>query len=74
MNLYNRKTFCKQRTVLEQRRRLIQVKVESDKIALSILPQKVWQDLRSGQHQRFVSDGAFHRRYHISCHVLFGVT
>jgi len=59
VEMFSKKVFVKNEEILAKHKNLKEAKVASDRIALSILPRKVWEDLRQEKHQVF-QDG-FHQ-------------
>ncbi|KAI9220013.1 adenylate and guanylate cyclase catalytic domain-containing protein [Blastocladiella britannica] len=58
---YTRKTFLNNRELYLRKRKYEDELLQAEKIALSILPRTVWDELKGGQHQKFEFDSIFHK-------------
>lgn len=59
VEMFSRKVFVKNDEILSKHKKLKEAKEASDHIALSVLPRRVWEDLRQEKHQVF--QGGYHQ-------------
>lgn len=74
---YTRKTFLTHRLLTKNQQKLTEAGTQAENIALSILPAKVWRELRGGKHQRFDTgmENMMHKNIMYRCRdvtILFG--